>query len=383
MEKLGIKVPENIKKMLSQKAVSFYKIEKDKKLFFDFKSQKYQEVPTDKESICLFNLKHNKKSVISNKAATLHDAGDGVFIFEIHTNQVNALDMEALQTFDKSLDYVNKNGTGLIVGNNHDFFSAGANLGAVMGLIGQKNFKGISDMAGSLQRLVYKAKYINYPVVAAAYGRALGGGCELIMGCDRVVAHPNTFMGLVEVGVGLVPAGSGCTSLYSRVINSIPASVTGNDIGKFLEAVFMTIAMAKVSMSAKKAFELGFLKPTDKIVPARPNLFKAAKEEVLYMVKSGYSPEIPKPLQVMGQDGFGMLNAGILSFEKGGFIAPHSAKVARGIARILTGGDTGPGVISEKTMLALEREAFTELCKDQITVEKIIHILTTGKPLLK
>ena len=203
------------------------------------------------------------------------------------------------------------------------------------------------------------------------------------MGCDRVLAHPNTFMGLVEIGVGLVPAGSGCTSLYSRVINSIPASITGNDIGKYLEAVFMTIAMAKVSMSAKQAFELGFLKPTDKIVPARSNLFKAAKEEVLYMVKSGYSPEIPKPIRVLGQEGFGMLNVGILSFEKGGFIAPHSAKVARGIARILTGGDTGLGVIDEKTMLSLEREIFTELCKDQITVEKIIHILTTGKPLLK
>jgi len=383
METIGIKVPENVKKMLSQKAVSFYKTEKDKKFFFDFKSEKYKEIPVDEDGVCIFNLKKSGKSIISNKSATLHDAGDGVFIFEIHTNPVNALDMEAITTFNKSLDYVNENGIGLIIGNNHDFFSAGANLGAVMGLIGQKNFKGISEMAGALQNIVYKAKYINYPVIAAVYGRALGGGCEIVLGCDRVVAHPNTFMGLVEIGVGLVPAGSGCTSLYSRVINSIPQSVTGNDISKYLESVFSTIAMAKVSMSAKQAFELGFLRPTDKIVPSRSNLFKAAKEEVLHMTKSGYSPETPKPLRVMGQDGFGMLNVGILTFEKGGFIAPHSAKAARGIARILTGGDTGPNVIDEKTMLALEREVFTEMCKDQITVEKIIHILTTGKPLLK
>ncbi|MBW1617075.1 MAG: 3-hydroxyacyl-CoA dehydrogenase/enoyl-CoA hydratase family protein, partial [Deltaproteobacteria bacterium] len=383
MEKSGIKVPESIKKMLSKKAISFYKTEKGKKFFFDFKSQKYMEMKVDEKAVCLFNLKQNKKSVLSNKGATLHDAGDGVFIFEIHTNPVNALDESALKLLDKAFDYVNDNGAGLIIGNNHDFFSAGANLGLVMGLIGQKNFKGISEMAGALQHLVYKAKYANYPVAAAVYGRALGGGCELIMGCDRVLAHPNTFMGLVEMGVGLIPAGSGSTSLYSRVINSVPPCVAGNDLGKFVEAVFSTIAMAKVSMSAKQAFELGFLKPTDKIVPARSNLFKAAKEEILHMVKSGYSPEAPKPIKVMGQDGFGMLNAGILSFEEGGFIAPHSAKVARGVARIITGGDTAPGVISEQTMLALEREVFTELCKDQITVEKIIHILTTGKPLLK
>ncbi len=383
MKKMGITVPENVKNMLASGNESFYKIENGKRLFFDFDAKDYKEIPLSGDHICLFNLKANNKTVKENRAASFIDAGDGVFIYEIHMPPVNALDAESLGLLDEAVDYVSKNGAGLIIGNNNDFFSAGANLGMLMGLIGQKNFKGIAGMAKSLQNLGLKLKYSNFPVVAAVYGRALGGGCEMILGCDRVVAHPNSFVGLVEMGVGLVPAGGGTTGLYSRVINSVLDAVQDYDMGKFLETVFTTIAMAKYSTSAKHAMELGFFRSTDKIVPARADLFASAKKEVLNMVEEGYAPPVPKPIKIMGKDGYGMLLAGILAFEEGKFIAPHSAKVARGIARILTGGERGIGTITEREMLDLEVEVFTDLCKDIITVEKIVHMLTTGKPLLK
>jgi 3-hydroxyacyl-CoA dehydrogenase len=383
MEKMKIAVPKKIKDMLQGGSESFYKLENGKKLFYDFESKGYKEVPVTPDHISLFNLKASGKAVIENKSASLIDAGDGVFIFEIHTPPVNALDLGVLEAITKSLDYVSKNGIGLVIGNNNDFFSAGANLGMVMGLIGKKDFKGIRGMAQGLQQIVCKLKYINFPVVAAVYGRALGGGLEMILGCDRVLAHPNSFVGLVEMGVGLVPAGSGTTNLYARAINSVPDAIKNYDLSKFVETVFMNIAMVKFSTSAKHAMELGYFRATDKIVPARANLFSAAKKEVINMVEDGYAPPSPKPIRVMGQDGFGMLNAGILAFEEGNFIAPHAAKVARGLARILTGGDTGAGMITEQQMLDLEADVFTELCKDRVTVEKIVHMLTTGKPLLK
>lgn len=384
MEKMGLSIPQHVKDMLAAGNESFYKVEAGKRFFYDFASSSYKEIAVKEGHICLHSLRANNKAVIDNKSATLYDIGDGVFLYEIHSGPVNQLNEEAVVTLNESLDYVAKNGAGLVIGNNHDFFSAGADLGMVMGLIGQKNFEGIRAVAKELQNIIMKAKYASFPVVAAVYGRALGGGCEIILGTDRVVAHPNTFVGLVEMGVGLVPAGSGTTSLYSRLLHSVPASVKGFDMGKFLETAFATIAMATFSTSAKHAMELGFFRPTDKIVPARANLFSAAKKEVLAMVEDGYAPPAPKPIKVMGKDGFGMLLAGILAFEEGKFLGPHGAKVAKGLARILTGGERGFGAtITEQEMLDLETDVFTELCKDTVTVEKIVHMLTTGKPLLK
>ncbi len=383
MEKDGIEVPKKVKDMLAKHIESFYKSENGKDFYFDFNKGDYSEIEVNKDAICLFSLKKTSEPVLSNKSASLHDAGDGVFIYELHSNAVNAIDGDSGEALDKALDYVAANGVGLIIGNNSDFFCAGANLGDIMGLIAQKNFDGVSELVTNFQNILRKAKYANFPVVAALYGRALGGGCEITLNCDKVLAHPNTFMGLVEMGVGLIPAGTGCTTLYSRVVNSITPDITQNDLAKFIESVFMTISMAKISMSAKKAMEMGLMRQSDMIVPARANLFTAAKEEILYMVKNGYAPEAPKPIRVMGEEGFGMLNAGIMTFEQGGFIMPHAAKVARGIARVLTGGETGPGTIDEKQMMALEIEVFTELCKDPITVEKMIHMLQTGKPLMK
>mmetsp|Transcript_3406 Transcript_3406/g.2012 ORF Transcript_3406/g.2012 Transcript_3406/m.2012 type:complete len:795 (+) Transcript_3406:143-2527(+) len=383
MEKESIAIPTNIKDMLSKGTDFFYKFEEGKKLFFNFKTGQYEKIKIEKDHISLSDLKRSGNTVIGNDSASLVDGGDGVFIFEIHSNIVNAINGDVIECLNKALDYVAQNGVGFVIGNDHDFFSAGADLGLILNAINKKDLASINDMVKSLQEAVFRIKYINFPVVAAVRGMALGGGCELVLSADRTIANPNTFIGLVEMGVGVVPAGGGCTNLYSRILKTIPDSIKDNDISKYLEAAFTNITMAKVSSSAKNAMELGFFLPTDKIVPNRSNLFSVAKKEVLHMIEDNYVPPVPKPLRVMGQDGFGMLNVAIMMFEKGGFVAPHSAKVARGVARILTGGDRGLGMIDEKEMLALEREVFIELCQNKITVDKMINMITTGKPLIR
>jgi 3-hydroxyacyl-CoA dehydrogenase len=226
--------------------------------------------------------------------------------------------------------------------------------------------------------------YSSFPVVAAPYGMTLGGGCEVCLAADKMVAHAELYMGLVEIGVGLLPAGGGCLNLWKKYINALPAGVDKDtDLAKLFIPVFMKIAMAAVSMSAAGAVANGHLSPTkDRIVFNRDLLIGEAKKEVLRMVEDGYAPPMKKKVRVIGKEGWGMVNAEIFNMLQGGFLSEHDAMLAKRIAKVIAGGEVRTGTeVSEEAILKLEREAFIDFLKEEKTIARIKHMLETGKPL--
>jgi len=237
-------------------------------------------------------------------------------------------------------------------------------------------------MIRRLQYALQAAKYAAFPVVAAPYGMALGGGCEVCLASDRMVAHADLYMGLVEIGVGLLPAGGGCLNLWKNFISHYPAVVKDAELGKFFIPAFMNIAMAKVSSSAMDARRNGFLRPQDRIVMNRDYLIGEAKKEVLKMVDEGYAPPVQQPLRVLGQAAQGMIQTELNNMREGGFITDHDAFLAKRIAYVISGGDVRDnGSVDEDTILTLEREAFIDFAREEKTLARIEHMLKTGKPL--
>jgi 3-hydroxyacyl-CoA dehydrogenase len=219
-------------------------------------------------------------------------------------------------------------------------------------------------------------------VVAAPFGLALGGGCEVCLGADRIVAHAELYMGLVEIGVGLLPAGGGCTNLWRRFVESIPEAVQETELGKFFVPSFMNIAMAKFSTSAADARANGFLGPRDRIVFNRDYLIGEAKKEVLDMVAAGYAPPVRRPIPVMGEAGQGMIDAELYNMHSAQFVSEHDAFLASRIAFVLSGGQVRTSArVDEDVLLTLERQAFIDFLKQEKTVARIDHMLKTGKPL--
>ena len=228
-----------------------------------------------------------------------------------------------------------------------------------------------------------KARYSSFPIVAAPYGMALGGGCEVCLGtADKIVAHSELYMGLVEIGVGLLPAGGGCMNLWKKFISSVPEPVTDYDLAKFFIPVFMSIAMAKVSTSAAEARANGFLGPKDRIVFNRDHLIGEAKKDVLKMVDEGYAPPVKRKIKVLGQAAHGMINGEIFNMKSGGFVSEYDAFLAKRIAYVISGGDVRDNSeVDEEVILKLEREAFIDFWKQGKTLARVEHMLKTGKPL--
>jgi 3-hydroxyacyl-CoA dehydrogenase len=315
----------------------------------------------------------------------LVDLGDGVACLEFHT-KMNALNAEILDFMAQALDHVDANGTGLVIGNQAGgmpgAFSAGADLKGILGAVKEKRYNDIEKMVRDLQTVLQRARYAPFPVVAAPYGLTLGGGCEVCLAVDRIVGHAELYMGLVEIGVGLLPAGGGCLNLWRRIIQTIPASVTDVDLGRFFIPVFMTIAMAKVSTSAADARAAGFLGARDRIVFNREYLVGEAKKEVLKMVDEGYAPPVKRKIRVFGESAQGMIAAEIYNMHKGGFISDYDALLAKRIAFVISGGEVRTNSdLDEEVILTLERRTFMELLRQENTVARIEHMLNTGKPL--
>ncbi|MEJ2097329.1 MAG: 3-hydroxyacyl-CoA dehydrogenase family protein, partial [Deltaproteobacteria bacterium] len=385
MQQDGFEVPEKIKQMLNSGHTSFYKFEKGRKLFYDFATQSYQPVETSENVLSLFNLKSAEKVVRSNDSASLIDLQDGVFCLEFHT-KMNALNQEIISAIHQSLDHVAANGIGLVFGNQAGgmpgAFSAGADLKAVRAAVEAGRFSDIETMIKDLQYGLLKARYATFPVVAAPFGLALGGGCEVCLVSDRMVAHAELYMGLVEFGVGLLPAGGGCLALWRNYVESIPEAVTDADLTRFFIPAFMAVAMAKVSTSAADARSNGFLKPTDRIVFNRDHLIGEAKKEVLKMVDERYAPPVKRKIRVVGEAAQGMANTQIADMQRAKFISEYDAFALRRIAFVMSGGDVRVNSkIQEDAILTLEREAFIDLLKQEKTLARIDHTLKTGKPL--
>ena len=385
MRKDGLDVPAAIDQMLEAGCDTFYKIEQGRRQYYDFNSKTYQDLQVSHSIISLEALKAAGKTVLTCPSASLIDLGDGVFCCEFHT-KMNALNNEIIEFMGQALDYVDANGVGLVIGNQAGgmpgAFSAGADLAYMMDLIQKEKFDEIEAFLERAQAGIQRARYASFPVVAAPYGLTLGGGCEVCLGADRIVAHAELYMGLVEIGVGLLPAGGGCTNLWKKFVSSLPEAVADADLGKFFVPTFMNIAMAKISMSAADARANGFLGPQDRIVFNRDYLIGEAKKEVLAMVDAGYAPPHKQPITVMGEAGQGMIDAELFNMKSAGFVSEHDAYLASRIAFVLSGGQMrSSGKLDEEVVLKLERQAFVDFVKQEKSVARIESMLKTGKPL--
>ncbi len=386
MKQEGLGVPANVAAMLEKGNACFYKLENGVRYFYDFASAAYKPVPAGRNAVSIAAAKGNNKTVLKNRSASLVDIGDNVFCVEFHT-KMNAINAEIVDTIGEALDYVDKNGCGLVIGNEAGgmpgAFSAGADLAFVSKLCHDKKYAEIEAFLKKAQDGIQRTRYAAFPVVAAPYGMVLGGGCETCLGADRIVAHSELYMGLVEIGVGLLPAGGGTMNLWKKFITALPAKTAkDNNLAKFFVPAFMNVAMASVSMSAAQARENGFLGQADRIVFNRDNLIGEAKKEVLKMVDDGYAPPMKQPLIVMGDAGQGMVNAEIHNMLNGNFLSEYDAFLARRIAYVMSGGEVKTGsAVDEDTLLKLEREAFVDFCREEKTMARIDHMLKTGKPL--
>jgi 3-hydroxyacyl-CoA dehydrogenase len=385
MERDGLEVPEKIRAMIAAGRSAFYRTDNGTVSFYDFAAEDYRELNVSHNIISLKALKGAGKVIRDLPSATLVDLGDGVACLEFHT-KMNALNAEILDFMAYALDHVDANGAGLVIGNQAGgmpgAFSAGADLKGILGAVKEKRFDDIEKMVHDLQTVLQRAKYAPFPVVAAPFGLTLGGGCEVCLAVDRIVGHAELYMGLVEIGVGLLPAGGGCLNLWRRTLQTIPASVTDVDLGRFFIPVFMTIAMAKVSTSAADARASGFLGVRDRIVFNRDYLVGEAKKEVLKMVDEGYAPPVKRKIRVFGESAQGMIAAEIYNMHKGGFISDYDALLAKRIAFVISGGAIrANSELDEEAILTLERRTFMELLRQEKTVARIEHMLNTGKPL--
>jgi 3-hydroxyacyl-CoA dehydrogenase len=386
MKAEGYDIPENVSTMLAAGNTCFYKLEQGKNYFYDFSAAAYKVVPMSDTMVSLAAARGNNKVVQENASASLIDIGDGVFCIEFHT-KMNALNAEIIDSIDDALDYVDANGAGLVIGNQAGgmpgAFSAGADLSFVSRMAHDKKYTELDGFLEKAQSGIQRTKYAPFPVVAAPYGMTLGGGCETCLGADRIVAHAELYMGLVEIGVGLLPAGGGCMNIWKKFVDALPAGVAKDtDLGKLFVPAFMNVAMAKVSMSGAQARSNGFLGLADRIVFNRDNLVGEAKKEVLKMLDDAYAPPRKKTLRVIGNAGQGMVNAEIYNMLNGKFMSEYDAFLAKRIAYVMSGGDANKNsMVAEEAILKLEREAFVDFVKEEKTLARIDHMLKTGKPL--
>jgi 3-hydroxyacyl-CoA dehydrogenase len=382
----GYKIPAAVETMLSKGAKSFYKVEGGKKMFWDLVKAEYKPVKYSSNMIFLDNLKADKKEVKGNASASLIDLGDGVFNIEFHT-KMNSLDVTIVDFMAECADYIKNNGVGLVIGNQAPgipgAFSAGGDLGYMGGLAKAGKFNEIDAFIRKVHQTMMGTKYAPFPVVAAPYGMTLGGGCETCLAADKIVAHCELFMGLVEIGAGLLPGGCGMVNLWRRYIEGAPAAANITDLAGLFIPAFMCVAQAKVSMSAAEARQNGFLRPQDRIVFNKDYLIGEAKKEVLKMVDDGYVPPAKTKIKVAGREMQGMIWAEMLNMRGGRYITPHMEHIAKVAAFCMSGGDVISGTeVSEDYLLTLEREAFVDLWKTENTQKMAEHILKTGKPLM-
>lgn len=378
MEESGHRVAPWVKEMLENGATSFYKTEAGKKYYYHQQSGGYQLVPGLEGFILLDTLKDNK-IIFQNSGATVYDIGDGVLNLEFHS-KMNTMGSDVVNGINKAIDLAEKEYVGLVIANQGANFSAGANLGMVFMHATEQEYDEINLMIRHFQNTMMRVRYSSIPVVVAPHNLALGGGCEITLHADRVQAHSELYMGLVEFGVGLIPAGGGTKEMTLRVSQNIESD---DIIVNSYKNAFLNIGMAKVSTSAQEAFDLGFLRRGDRISINKHRQIADAKRQVLALAQEGYQmPLQRKDIMVYGKQILGMFNAGANSMMAGKYISEHDHKISLKLAYVMAGGDlSAPTKVSEQYLLDLEREAFLSLTGERKTLERIQSILTKGKPL--
>ncbi|MEO0899854.1 MAG: 3-hydroxyacyl-CoA dehydrogenase/enoyl-CoA hydratase family protein [Bacteroidota bacterium] len=377
----GLKLADWVHEMIAAGHETFYKIQHGKPYYYNISSKSYKPVPGTESLIILENLDKEKK-ILGNADASVLDLGDGVLNVQFHS-KMNSIGEGNLKAIHEAIDYAETHGyNGVVIANEGENFSVGANIMLMLMMATQGEWDDLNVAVKTFQDTSMRIRYSNIPVVVAPHAMTLGGGCEFTMHADKAVASAETYIGLVEVGIGVLPGGAGTKEMALRA-----ADIYQNDavLGiNVIQKALMAIATAKVATSAHEARDLGILRPDDKIVVNRDRRIKEAKETVLAMAAEGYvAPQPRKAIPVLGRNGLSSLYAGIAAMQYGHYASEHDAKVAKKVAYVLCGGDISGNMtkVSEQYLLDLEREAFLQLASEKKTMERMQHMLTTGKPL--
>lgn len=380
MEENGSKPAQWIYDMIAAGNKSFYKVEGGKKMFYDVGSKSYKAIPGQDNFIILQNIKAEKK-VWGNAGTTLIDIGDGVLNLEFHT-KMNSIGSEIIAGVHKAIDIAETQGyKGLVIANEGENFSAGANIAMILMLAIEQEYDELNYAIRAFQNMTMRLRYSSIPVVVAPHGLTLGGGCEMCLHADAVVASSETYIGLVEVGVGVIPGGGGTKEFAVRFSDELH---DGDIRINLLRDKFLTIGMAKVATSGYEAYDLGiFQKGKDKVIVSRNRQIAEAKKKVLELADAGYTqPIMRKDIMVMGKEGMGIVYAGANSMKAGHYISEHDQLISEKLGYVLCGGDLSERtMVSEQYLLDLEREAFLSLLGTKKTLERIQFMLKNGKPL--
>ncbi len=380
LEKQGAKIPELVQKLLSANQDSFYKFESTKRLYFDLPRQNYQLEPNQDKLIILNNFDQAEKIVCCRNSASIYDLEDGIFCCAFHS-KMNAIDADSMTVLNQALDVTAKQGQGLLIGNQEQNFSIGANLKLIISLAEQNKWSELEDIVRKFQAINQRIRFFNKPIVAAPFGLTLGGGYELCLAAPKRHAAMETYLGLVEANIGLIPAGGGCKNLLLQMEKICSAPFTGGPFPK-VRLCFENIAMCKVSSSAKHAKEKNLLNQDDPISLDKDKLIFDAKQTAVKLAQN-YEPAQPKDdICLPGKSGKMALINFMRDFKAQGGISDHDLVIGRKLAHILTGGDKPTMHYSnEKHLLDLECEAFLGLCGLEKTKQRMKHMLITGKAL--
>ena len=379
MTKYGNQAAPWVHEMLAAGNTSFYKVDSGSKKYYDIPSKSYKPVPGTDDFIILDNIRPTN-TIWKNSGTTITDLGDGILNLEFHT-KMNTIGGEVIQGINKAIDLAEKDYRGLVIGNDGANFSAGANIGMIFMAAVEQDWDEINVAIRMFQNTMMRVRYSSIPVVAAAHNLTLGGGCELCLHADHVQTNAETYMGLVEFGVGLIPGGGGSKEFALRISDEFRE---GQIEQMALRDRFLTIGMAKVSTSGIEAYELGYLqKDKYSITMNRNRLIADAKEKAIELAEAGYTKPVQRrDIRVLGKQGMGVIYAGANSMFAGNFISEHDKKISEKLGYVLCGGDlSSPTLVSEQYLLDLEREVFLSLCGEKKTLERIQSILTKGKPL--
>ncbi|MGY0392781.1 3-hydroxyacyl-CoA dehydrogenase NAD-binding domain-containing protein [Bizionia sp. KMM 8389] len=365
--------------LLESGSKSFYTVKEGASYYYDIPSKKQTKIPGQDAFIILDNIRKSNE-VFKNSGVVIEDLGDGILNCEFQS-KMNTIGGDVLAGLNKAIDLAEKDFAGLVVGNQAANFSVGANIGMIFMMAAEQEYDELNMAIKYFQDTMMRMRYSSIPTISAPHGMALGGGCELSLHADKVVAAAETYMGLVEFGVGVIPGGGGSKEMALRASDTFKK---GDVQLNTLQEYFLTIGMAKVSTSAYEAFDMGVLQQgKDVVVVNKDRQIAIAKQHAKLMADMGYTQPVKRTdVKVLGKQALGMFLVGTDSMEDSNYISEHDMKIANKLAYVMAGGDLSePSLVSEQYLLDLEREAFLSLCTERKTLERIQHMLKTGKPL--
>jgi len=377
IEEAGKKPGAIVEEMKAAGITTFYNLDKGNKQYFDRASKAHKTIPGTEDLVMLDVLRAENK-VWGNSDTTLVDLGDGILNLEFHT-KMNTIGGGVVEGINKAIDIAEKEHKGLVISNTGQNFSAGANVGMIFMMAVEQDFDELNFAVKAFQDTMMRVRYCNVPVVVAPHNLTLGGGCELTMHADKVVAHAESYIGLVEFGVGLIPGGGGTKEFVKRLSEELSE---GDIRVNRMRERFLTIGQAKVATSAHEAFDLGYLREgQDEVIVSREYQLTRAKAACLEMANKGYTaPPKEKNVTILGQEGLGLVYVGADSMTSGHYISKHDQLISEKLGFVMCGGDISERVqVSEQYLLDLERKKFLELCAERKTLERLESMVKKGK----